>query len=198
MAKKARRSQPRTAKRIHKKKIARKTKKSASRGVAKAGNPVREQIVAFLQFSHKMFDDRANLIPDHRACEQAGPAQNHRLWIYGHLALTDEWIANLFDGKPRSTPESWDALFGGKSKPVSDQSVYPPFAEVKTAFVRARARLMDAIRKLDDVRLHETIPQDTGGFVSTYADAAIKSGWHEAWHLGHITDLNRGLGLSAK
>jgi hypothetical protein len=198
MAKKPRRSHPRTSKRSHKKKITRKTSRKGSPAKDRASTALREQAIGLLVFSHKMFDDRANAIPDDRACEQAGPAQNHRLWIYGHLALTDEWIANLFDGKPRTTPESWDALFGGKSKPVSDCSVYPPFAEVKSAFTRARQRLMDAVRALDDAGLQKTVDKDTGGFVTTFLDAAIKSAWHEAWHLGHITDLSRGLGVSHK
>ncbi len=197
MAKKARRSAARSTARAHKKKVAKKGARVAP-AKAKAGTAVRDQVLALVKFTHEYLAGKAASIPDERACAQSGCAQNHRLWTYGHIAVSDEWFAGLLDGKGRTTPESWDALFNMGSKPVSDPNVYPPLADVKGAFERAAQRLMNAIRALDDASLMDMVKEDTGGFVSTKLDAAMKSAWHHGWHLGQVTDLRRGLGIATK
>jgi len=200
MAKKARRSAPRSSPRptarAHKKKVA---KKGATRSPkARAATTVRDQVLAFVKFTHGYLSGKAGSIPDEHACAQSGCAQNHRLWTYGHLAVSDEWFAGLLDGKPRTTPESWDPLFNMGSKPTNDPHTYPPLADVKTAFERAHQRVILAIQSHNDASLMEMVKEDTGGFVTTRLDVAMKCAWHHGWHLGQITDLRRGLGLMTK
>lgn len=163
-----------------------------------AANPHRDAAIAVFLFAQKLTEKYAGVIPNERATAQASPAVNHALWTYGHLAVTNDWVATLIDGKPSALPSNYNALFGMESTPVDDPNQYPSFADIRTAYTRAGQRLVNAVKTLDDSQLGNPPKGEGYGFVNSFGDGILKAAWHEGWHLGQIADLRRGLGITVK
>lgn len=176
-------------------KPARSSKSPGARGSAKS-TTLRDQGLELFRFAQKMINDMCGGIPAEKCTAQVAPANNHVLWTYGHLAMTNDWLASLVDGKPKSVPDSYEKLFGFGSTPVNDPSSYPALADVKREYEKASKRLTGGISRLDDAGLQSKTEGDGFGFANNKGDCLLKAAWHEGWHLGQIADLRRGLGLS--
>lgn len=178
-----------------KKAVASGRKPTGGRTGAAASNAVSQRSSALLRFAHKMLADMAAGIPDERACEQLPGAYNHKLWVLGHMAHSNQWFASLVDGQPMTSPQEWETLYGMKSRPVSDPAVYPPVADMRAAFEASIDRLCAAVDALSDAELDAPPAGDGAGFVSDKLDSALKAVWHYGWHLGQVASLRKGLGL---
>src|ERR1700712_5069954 len=66
----------------------------------------------------------------------------HPLWVLGHLTLVEGMIPAVLFGEPNAVA-GWSQYFGEQSEPVADEAAYPPFAEVRAAYVRLRARNLE-------------------------------------------------------
>jgi len=185
-------------------KVARKPARRPARKPARKPAPARttrgtvmvQRTSDFVRFARKMIDDMIAGIPDERALDQAPGLPNHKLWTYGHLAVSNAWFASMIDGKPLGVPDSYNQLFGMTSKPTSDPSIYPPLMDVRQVYLDTFNRLAAAFNTLTDDQLTAPPAGDGAGFVNDKLDAAIKAAWHEGWHLGQISLLRKALGGS--
>ncbi len=168
--------------------------KPAASGGGRPSTLARDRAIELAEFAHKTLLDMMSGIPDDKACAQVEGNPNHKLWTIGHMARSAEWFANMIDGKPLTLPASWEGLFGMGSKPTGDASQYPGLAEVRAAYDAAWARLIGAVRALNDAELAKPPTGETGGFLKDKLDSLNKCAWHEGWHLGQISLLRKALG----
>ncbi len=171
--------------------------KTAAKPAARSmpSTSLRAQALSLLGFSHKMITDMMDGVPAAQATAQAAPANNHVLWTFGHLAMTNDWLAGLIDGKPSQMPTSYEPLFNMGSTPTTDPSAYPSLRDVRAAYDRAYDRLVNAAKKRNDAELLEPTAGNSHGFANNKVDCVLKAAWHEGWHIGQIADLRRGLGI---
>ena len=155
----------------------------------------KQHATAVIRFARKISGDFLKDYPENKFTFQTSPADNHAMWVLGHLALTDSWIAGVVGAKGTTSPDGWDNLFGSGSKPVDDPRKYPPVAEVKKVFDANRAALLNWFEAAADKDLALQLSEKTGGFMTDPVDGMLKMAWHEGWHMGQVATLRKALGL---
>jgi DinB superfamily len=157
---------------------------------------VKDRALEMLEWSRARTHDLLKDFPADKACHLPSPSDNHIMWVLGHIALTDEWMNGMLDPAFKSAlPESYNQLFGYKTKCNSVAKNYPSLDEVKTHFDNARTALLKAARAADEETLNAPLGEKGGGFATDCIDALIKAAWHEGWHGGQIAGVRKALGL---
>ncbi len=156
---------------------------------------LRERSINLLKFTRKVSGDTIKGFPDGKATHQPSPTDNHLLWVLGHIAMTDAWIAGVVGASGVSVPESYSKVFGQGTKPVGSSPDYPPLPEVKKVFDSSRQALLAWYDKASEGALSASLKEKTGGFADDAADAAAKLSWHEGWHMGQVANVRKALGL---
>lgn len=128
---------------------------------------------------------------------QRVPGDNHALWVMGHLAITDGWIAGEIGVASVSIPEAYQKLFGMGSKPTPNEADYPSVDEVRSVFNETRGKLLAWLESATDAQLSVSLKEKTGGFANDVLDAFNKVVWHEGWHCGQVAILRKSLGLKS-
>ncbi len=178
-----------------------KTRKGAGRArpkaAVRASSPAAVKAAAVANFAwvHQMLDGLLDSVPSDKLTFQPAPTDNHALWTIGHLATAYSWFASLIDGKHATLPDTYNALFGYKSVPVGDASIYPHVAEIKRHYTAAYKRLTDAIAALKPTDMNKPTVAESHGFASSRLDAIHKAAWHDGWHSGQISSIRRALSL---
>ena len=139
----------------------------------------------------KMVDD----IPAEKFCHKPVDGANHALWVLGHLAVTEDWFASTLANRESVIDESWGPLFGMKSEPSDDPTIYPSIDEIKSALERARQSLLTGFESLDEQQLQGPVPEELEGFAPNVGGAAYTLAWHEGFHAGQLSAVRRSLGL---
>jgi hypothetical protein len=155
----------------------------------------RQAALDSIKFARKVTNDLVTHFPEGEATHQPSPTDNHLVWSLGHLARTYQWFTGVIGGDAGKLPESFDTVFGDKSKPTGDPKAYPPFAEVRKACDDQYSRFIAAAEKLSDSAVSDNIADKTGGFANTKLDLLHRAAWHEGWHAGQISSLRRALRL---
>lgn len=155
----------------------------------------REYAVNLLKWVRGVSEGMLKEWPVEKYCHQTSPADNHPVWVLGHIASTDVWIASLFGAPGVTVPESYGKLFGQGAKPTANLSDYPPVAEVRGHFDRTREALLAFVGKMTDAQLTAPLAEKTGNFATDGLDALLKVSWHEGWHFGQVATLRKSLGL---
>lgn len=110
---------------------------------------------------------------------------NSVIWEIGHLAMSENFLANYLTYGP-ATKEEWFKHFsmGGDNK-VTDE--YPDFKEVLNSFKQIHASTIEHINSLTDEDLDRPTKKEfnVAGIV-TVRDAIIHSIRHESTHTGHL------------
>jgi len=153
----------------------------------------RQHATALLEFTRKMSNDILGGIPDDKLTHQPSPTDNHVLWVLGHLAATDAWIAGVLSIPGVNVPESVTKAFSGGAKPSATGN--PPSADVRKAFNDSRGAVIRWLGAAPDSALTVDLKEKTGGFASDPIDAMLKMSWHEGWHMGQVANVRKALGL---
>lgn len=153
----------------------------------------RQHAVALLEFTRKISNDIMAGIPDDKLTHQPSPTDNHVLWVLGHLAATDAWIAGVLGIPGASVPESVTKAFSGGAKPSATGN--PPAADVRQAFKDARGAVIRWLGAAPDSALAVDLKEKTGGFATDPIDCMLKLSWHEGWHMGQVANVRKALGL---
>lgn len=120
---------------------------------------------------------------------------NHALWTLGHLAFSESILFESFVcGKQTRFPD-WKPLFGIKSVPSSDASVYPQFEEMIAAWNDLRADVLRHLSNLDDADLSAGSHAPAGvserfGSVGQCFAAMV---FHPGFHAGQLAVIRRSL-----
>jgi DinB superfamily len=117
----------------------------------------------------------------------------HPLWVLGHLALIEGSIPAILTGEANPVA-AWAPLFGQDSQPVADAGAYPPFAEVRSTYVRLRERnvqLLDALQESDLDKPTVAPPKGREREFATYGSSFLVLALHQMLHRSHVTDARR-------
>lgn len=155
----------------------------------------KQHAVSLLKWVRTISEGMLADMPESAMTKQACPTDNHPLWVLGHIAATDVWIAGMLGIPGVSTPDTYNGLFGGGSKPVADAKVYPKMADVKKLFDSNRAALLAWLEAAPELALAVSLKDKSGGFANDGFDAMFKIAWHEGWHFGQVASVRKSLGL---
>lgn len=110
---------------------------------------------------------------------------NSIIWEIGHLAMSENFLANYLTYGP-ATKEEWFRHFsmGGDNKVTKE---YPDFKAVLHSFKEIHTITIDHINSLSDEELDQPTKKEfnVAGIV-TVRDAIIHSIRHESTHTGHL------------
>jgi len=123
----------------------------------------------------------------------------HPLWVLGHLALVEGSMPSVLLGKPNPVIE-WQPIFGDKSQPVDDRSVYPSFAEVRAKYVQLRASNISLLQSLTEEDLDKSTVAPPKGLekeFDTWGRSFLTLALHQMLHRANVTDARRAAGRTA-
>lgn len=152
----------------------------------------REHAISMLEFARWYSDNLLKGFPEEKFTHQPSPSDNHVLWVMGHLAGTDAWIAGVVGAKvdvPKNIQEAFG--MGSTPKPLGN----PPTAEVIKSFRDSRAALLAWLKSAPESALTMNLSEKTGGFATDVIDAMLKIAWHEGFHFGQVANIRKSLGL---
>ena len=147
-----------------------------------------------LRFSHMMLLRLVDATPAEHAAFQAFPADNHLLWLLGHLALEYRWFAAAIDGRPDAITARQHDLFDMGTRALPDASLYPTLGDLRSDLDAAWSRLERAGGALTDEDAGKA-PASGVTDLKDRLDALTKCAWHTGWHTGQLAGLRRALGL---
>ena len=150
---------------------------------------------AVLEFARRITLKMVDDIPADELCTRPAGGGNHALWVLGHVASTDDVFAAIIGKRASVLDDSWESLFGMKSEPSDDPSVYPPLDEVKAAMDRSRQSLLSVYESLDEQQLLAPLPDELKQFAPNTGGVAFTIAWHEGFHAGQLSAVRRSLGL---
>lgn len=147
-----------------------------------------------LKYLHNLV---ADLTDEQMAASPTSVVLNHPAWILGHLLSGAAFLTGLIGGKAPAVPENYEALFGMKSKPSRDRSIYPSKAELVKALDAQYAAAAAAVKAFPQARWSEPFPKEAyRGFWPTLGDCiTYMLTAHDAGHLGQLSAWRRGMGL---
>lgn len=120
----------------------------------------------------------------------------HPLWVLGHLTVVEGLVPQVLFGNG-TPPESWAGPFLEHSEAVSDAAAYPPFAEVRERYVRAREanlKLLDSLTEEDLDKPTQAPPKGRETEFATYGLTFLTLALHQTMHRAHVMDARRSLG----
>ncbi len=129
---------------------------------------------------------------------------NHPAFVYGHLALYPARVLGMLgmDASDIACPASYDALFAAGVQCEDDPSgtKYPPMNELVAKFDAAYARLVEAVKGVDDAALSAPIQgndryREVFGTVGGAASFMMHD--HLMFHLGQVSAWRRMMGLGS-
>lgn len=132
---------------------------------------------------------------EHRAIEPM-PGAKTAGWLVGHLAVTGDYARRLC-GRKRICPKEWRASFNPGTIPSTDASLYPPMADLCSAFRSVYTDLCEAAMTADAQTLAVENPFEptratfptSGEFVSYLLTG------HFAYHVGQLVAWRAAAGL---
>ncbi|MEX2213081.1 MAG: DinB family protein [Phycisphaeraceae bacterium] len=162
-------------------------------------------INALINYQARSLDYAKKLVADltpAQWCAQpktdTGLVKNHAAWIIGHLVwVADKATMGRCLAQPGTIDEAWNPLFGGKSEPSADTSLYPDKAALMGLYEDAVNRIAAYLKTCDASLLHRATPDEafrkrfpTIGFALMHVMVG-----HEMLHLGQLSAWRRALGL---
>ncbi|MEM7628702.1 MAG: DinB family protein [Planctomycetota bacterium] len=126
---------------------------------------------------------------------------NHPVFIFGHLALYPERVADLLGADKASVavPEGYDELFrhGVDCRDDASGSLYPAFEEVRDHMVRAHTGAIELVASAGDDELGRDLPDEArrGTWPTVGVAVNFLLGSHAMFHLGQLSAWRRFSGL---
>lgn len=135
-------------------------------------------------------------VPDTDLAAQPAGVVNHPAWTLGHLALVCQNLGGVVGVAPW-LPEDGAGRVGPGSTPVADRRAYPSKADALAALRDARARIADAVGRLDAAALDAPFPDpsylDVFHTVRHFLIQVLVG--HTAYHVGQVGVWHRAMGL---
>ena len=116
---------------------------------------------------------------------------NHIKWQTGHLAHCVDTMIRILGGDKLLSDE-WVAPYKGGSEIAEDNSIYPPFEEIRTKLYESYDKLNDALENCSDDSLDEIAELSPEWKVNRF-DGLVFFLKHEFYHLGQITITRKSL-----
>jgi DinB superfamily len=120
------------------------------------------------------------------------PHGNSILWIAGHLASTRFGIARMLG---REQPVPWGKVFH-RGATADDAAALPELSIVLQGWRDISAVLVPRLLEITDAELEAPAPRAFSIDDKTLRGAVTFLAYHEGYHLGQISYVRRGFGLS--
>lgn len=117
------------------------------------------------------------------------PRNNTMLWVAGHVVQTRAMILQIL-GEPVDT--GWGKLFD-RGATVGESSQYPSGGDIVRVMAEITPRLMAKLASLDDETLAKPATIGVPG-TQTLADELAFFALHDAYHIGQMVYIRKGLG----
>jgi uncharacterized damage-inducible protein DinB len=119
-----------------------------------------------------------------------GNDSNHLMWVMGHLVVHRGRTLNLLGGDWNS---SWAPLFARGAQRVDDNE-YPSCEEMRAAWNKVSAELLNAVRSAPPDVLAESAPTGPPSFDGKLSGTVAFFAFHDTYHAGQIGFLRKWLG----
>jgi uncharacterized damage-inducible protein DinB len=149
-------------------------------------------VTTMFEMQTRLFTNATDGISDENATERLNET-NHIAWLTGHIVSTRIMLLNVLGNQ---MTYSFDDLFG-KGKGLEADANYPSMADLMATWNEVSENMMAALNELDEDRLNSEAP-----FQVPISDPSLRGlltffVHHEAYHLGQIGLLRKGLGYEA-
>lgn len=129
-----------------------------------------------------------------------GVQSNHPAWVYGHLSVYPDRIAEMIGRKDLARPdERYTALFANKTESVDDPAgtIYPPMKEITDRFFTLTDAVMAAVAETpDEVMLRPITGDSMADRLPTVGSRVVfLLQGHPMSHLGQVSAWRRFMGL---
>lgn len=129
-----------------------------------------------------------------------GVHSNHPAWVYGHLSLYPDRMAEMIDRKDLARPdERFTRLFANKTESVDDAggTIYPPMKEIVDRFFTLTDAVMAAVAETPDEVFGRQITGDSMADRLPTVGSRVNFllGSHAMSHLGQVSAWRRFMGL---
>jgi hypothetical protein len=157
-----------------------------------------EQEIKIYEFTQFLALRMAEGLADERLAEQPLPGMNHGAWLFGHLALTADFV-NMFvkSQAPAVAPAGWMELFGRGTHPLPERERYPSLETLVAVLRKNSSALPVMLASATPAWLKE--PTSLEGFrrmgLSTNRD--VLGGLitaHHGFHTGQLSAWRRAMG----
>ena len=122
---------------------------------------------------------------DTRIAGDVAPA----IWIAGHLTNYRVHLLELFGTKREF---KWAPLF---QKPYDASESYPSMSELKDIWMNVSSELHETLAQATEEQLSAPLKYELPHGNNTLRGAFTFFYYHEAWHLGQLAYIRRGLGM---
>ncbi|MFH2035257.1 MAG: DinB family protein [Candidatus Zixiibacteriota bacterium] len=133
-----------------------------------------------------------NDITEEESINNARGLTNHIKWQTGHIAYTLDAMVRILGGKA-VLAEEWAAPYRGGVELAKDNTVYPPFAEIRGNLYKLYDRLNELIENASDDFLNG-IAELSNDWKAQRFNSLIFFCKHEFYHLGQIAIIRKHLG----
>ncbi len=124
------------------------------------------------------------------------PGQSETLnWIFGHLAVNEDWFLQQLTGSELTLPQDWRDLYFLDDSPshvTIDNQV--PFADLLKAFDEVRLRVYKAVENANENSWLGPPPESLQDYFETRGDVWGGLATHPFWHVGHAATIHQMLG----
>ncbi|MGE3806515.1 MAG: DinB family protein [Gemmataceae bacterium] len=131
---------------------------------------------------------------------QPAAGLTHIGWQVGHLVMAQyrlgmERIRGARPDDSELITEDFLKLFGAKSEPLADASLYPSTCDLRALFNQVHDKLLNELRDLPESELDQPVLKPHS-LAKTKLDSLMWCAHHEGVHAGQIGLLRRQLGYS--
>ena len=153
------------------------------------------QLLKQFDLLDRWFKNSLANLSDEETNQRISPGMNHIKYIAGHLFHTN-YVFTQFAGV--KVEPKWNDLFSGQGKTKAlDDYPYPHISEIIAEWDVLFPMVRNGLANLPEEILNKEVPSpiaQSGIFDSTIRDLWTFLNFHQAYHIGQIGILRKGLG----
>ncbi len=155
----------------------------------------KKQLLKQFDLLDRWFKNSLVNLSDEETNQRVDQKMNHIKYLAGHLFHTNYAFAQLAGIKVET---KWDDLFAGLGKTKAlDNYPYPDIKEIKAEWDKVFPQVREGLKNLSEEVLNREVPSPIAQseiFDNTIRDLWTMLNFHQAYHIGQIGILRKGLG----
>lgn len=152
----------------------------------------KENLKYLFQTNQEALKSLLDDISEEESLNRARGLCNHFKWQAGHLAYSTDIMTWLLGGE-RSLPDEWTAPFKGGAELSEDDSVFPPFSEIRGKLYELQGNIGNLLEGFDEGKFDDEV-EISENWRPTRLNALLMFCEHDFYHAGQITILRKNLG----
>jgi hypothetical protein len=150
-------------------------------------------LIAMVNDARSWLKGWADGFTDAEAVDAAGCPANPLAWQLGHVACTQDEVANLFGDGGRQVPDSLREVCGPGTPAPTKSTRYPRLAEIWSLLDRTQTRLLAMVDASDEAGFDRE-PRTPNDFFKSFGQAVYDISMHETYHVGMVAILRKAHG----